>query len=289
MIKRANCKINIGLNILRRRDDGYHELETVIYPVVGLYDDVQVEAMASDKGAPRVEFRVEGLEIDCAAEDNLCVRAARLMQSRYGVGSVAITLTKRIPFGAGLAGGSSDATAVVLAMNEMFNIGATTQELIDIAAELGSDTAFFVCNTPQLCRGRGEIMSPIEVDLAGAWLVLVKPHNISVSTREAYSGISPDNSQPPLEELLAQPIEQWQTTMRNGFEPHIFRTYPPLLQIKELLLSSGASYAAMSGSGSTIYALFRDMSSEKMQQIFTQITNDDLLSQHPNDHYLLQL
>ncbi len=254
MIKHANCKINLGLNILRRRDDGYHELETVIYPVVGLYDDVEIEPLAG--ASDRIEFRCDGIEVDCSAEDNLCVRAARLMQSRYGCGAVAITLTKRIPFGAGLAGGSSDAVAVVLAMDEIFGLALSRDKLVEVAAELGSDTAFFVVNTPQLCRGRGEIITPIEVDLAGMWLVLIKPDDVSVSTREAYAGISPDASQPSLAELLARPISEWQATIHNGFEPHIFRAHPSLAQIKAQLLEAGACYAAMSGSGSTIYGLF---------------------------------
>ena len=144
---RANCKINIGLDVLRRRADGFHDLSTVMFPVRGLYDTVSVEQSES------MTFEQRGIVVDCPVEKNLCVKAARLMQSRYGVGNVAITLNKVVPFGAGLGGGSSDATAVLVAMNEIFALKLSEQELIDLAAQLGSDTAFFVRNSAQLCTG----------------------------------------------------------------------------------------------------------------------------------------
>ena len=156
MILKANCKINLGLDILRRRADGFHDLETVMFPVAGLYDEV--EAVRTD--TPGVAFRAEGLAVDCAPEENICVKAFRLMQRRYGVDGVALRLDKRVPFGAGLGGGSSDGTAVLLAIDELFALGLSEAELIACAAELGSDTAFFVRNTPQLCTGRGEVMEP---------------------------------------------------------------------------------------------------------------------------------
>ena len=174
MIFKANCKINLGLDVVRKREDGYHELETVMLPVVGLYDIVGVEPIASG-----VEFRGIGIEVDCPMEKNLCVRAARLMQERYNIGGVGIVLDKRVPFGAGLGGGSSDATAVILAINEIYNLALDKSMLSALAAELGSDTPFFVYNSPMLCTGRGEIMSPAKVDLSGLWLVVAKPAAIS--------------------------------------------------------------------------------------------------------------
>ena len=176
MIVRANCKINLGLFFTRKRDDGYHELETVMLPVCGLYDVVEVEHAEGDD----VVFSGTGIEVDCPAERNLCVRAARLMQERYGVGGISIRLDKRVPFGAGLGGGSSDATAVIVAINEVYNLGLDKPTLAGLAAELGSDTPFFVYNTPQLCTGRGEIMSPADVDLSGLWLAVAKPLNEGV-------------------------------------------------------------------------------------------------------------
>lgn len=250
---KANCKINLGLFVTRKRPDGYHELETVMLPVKGLHDIVDVERTEGDG----IEFRGEGIAVDCAAEDNLCVRAARLMQQRYGVGGVCITLNKRVPFGAGLGGGSSDATAVVVAINELYDLGLDKPTLAMLAAELGSDTAYFVYNDAELCTGRGEIMSPIEIDLKGMWLVVVKPDE-GVSTAEAYRGVKPQMPERGLRELLAEPITEWQGSVRNDFEPHIFEAHPRIAAIKQTLLDAGALYASMSGSGSAVFAIFAE-------------------------------
>lgn len=252
MIIKANCKINLGLDVVRKREDGYHELETVMLPVVGLYDIVTVEPMASG-----VEFRGVGIEVDCPMENNLCVRAARLMQERYNVGGVSIVLDKRVPFGAGLGGGSSDATAVIVAINDIYNIGLDKVELSALAAELGSDTPFFVYNSPMLCTGRGEIMTPAKVDLSGLWLVVAKPRE-GVSTAEAYRGVKPALPTTPLTELLSRPIEEWQGSVKNDFEPHILAAHPDILDIKNRMLDAGAVYASMSGSGSAVFGLFRE-------------------------------
>lgn len=251
MIVRANCKINIGLDVLRRREDGFHELCTVMFPVRELYDTVEV------KQSENLTFAQTGIAIDCPVEKNLCVRAAQLMQKCYGVGNVAITLDKRVPFGAGLGGGSSDATAVIVAMNEIFGLNLTEDELIARAAEIGSDTAFFVRNTAQLCTGRGEIMSPISLPLSGLWLAVVKPDE-GVSTAEAYGGVKPCVPEVALEQWLTQPIDQWQGEVKNDFEPHIFEAHPLLGLLKQQLLDAGALYASMSGSGSALFGLFSE-------------------------------
>ena len=216
MTIRANCKINLGLRVVSRREDGYHELQTVMFPVRELYDTVTVEQ------SENLTFTQTGIAVDCPVEKNLCVRAARLMQRRYGVGNVAITLDKRVPFGAGLGGGSSDATAVIVAMNEIFNLNLTEDELIARAAEIGSDTAFFVRNTAQLCTGRGEVMSPISLPLKGLWLAVVKSVGEGVSTAEAYGGVKPAEPNVPLEQRLQLPVNQWQGVVKNDFEEHIF-------------------------------------------------------------------
>lgn len=293
MILRANCKINLGLDILRRRADGFHDLETVMFPVAGLYDEVEVmrtggsfsgradglyatteavgvsggavwvgasglseEPGAVDKsGDSGVTFRAEGLAVDCAPEDNICLKAFRLMRRRYGVDGVAIRLGKRIPFGAGLGGGSADGTSVVLALNELFGLGLSEAELIGLAAELGSDTAFFVRNTPQLCTGRGEIMEPFALDLGGMKLVIVKPAE-GVSTREAYAGVRPRVPEIPLAERLRRPVAEWQGMVTNDFEAHILTAHPAIRAAKERLLAAGAVYASMSGSGSAVFGLF---------------------------------
>lgn len=252
MTIKANCKINIGLDVLRRREDGFHELSTVMFPVKGLYDLIDFEVIEGDK----VEFAGKGMVVDCAIENNLCVKAYNLMREHYpSVGGLKITLDKRVPFGAGLGGGSSDATAVILAVNELFGLNLSEERLIELAAMIGSDTPFFVRNTPQLCTGRGENMTPVEVDLEGRYLALIKP-DINVSTREAYSGVKPAYPAESLSEAIQLPILKWQGRVKNDFEEHIFLAYPLLAQIKEELITSGALYAAMSGSGSTIFGIF---------------------------------
>lgn len=251
MILRANCKINLGLDILRRRADGYHDLETVMFPVRGLYDEVEVERT----DAPGAAFCSEGLVVDCPDESNLCLKAFRLMRDRYGVDGVRIRLAKHVPFGAGLGGGSADATAVVVALDRLFALGLSETELIDRAAELGSDTAFFVRNTPQLCTGRGEVMTPFPLDLTGLTLVVVKPDE-GVSTREAYAGVRPRVPAVPLAERLRRPVSEWQGLVTNDFEESVFAAHPAIRAVKERLLEAGALYASMSGSGSAVFGLF---------------------------------
>lgn len=248
---KANCKINLGLDVLRRREDGFHELETVMVPVLGLYDELEIVPVEGQE--PLFENR--GLAVDCPADQNICLRAWRLMHERHGVGAVRITLDKRVPFGAGLGGGSADATMTLLALNDLFALHLAEEELIALAAELGSDTAFFVRNTPQLCTGRGEMMEPITLDLDGLWIALIKPDE-GVSTREAYSGVKPAVPAVPLRERIKRPIAEWQGLIKNDFEPHIFAAHPAIAVAKEQLLQAGAIYAAMSGSGSTVYGLF---------------------------------
>lgn len=260
---KANCKINIGLDVLRRREDGYHDLSTVMVPIMGLHDVVEVTPI---DGAEN-EFHSLGLVVDCPAEQNLCIKAARLMQQRYGVDAVSITLDKRVPFGAGLGGGSSDATAVIMAMNEIFSLSLDEATLVALAAELGSDTAFFVRNTPQLCEGRGEIMTPIELELTGLWIVLIKPDE-GVSTREAYAGVKPHVPSLSLTERLKEPIVQWQGSVKNDFEPSVFAAHPVIADVKQQLIDAGAVYASMSGSGSTVFGLFDSKErAEKLRSI----------------------
>ncbi|MBR4844007.1 MAG: 4-(cytidine 5'-diphospho)-2-C-methyl-D-erythritol kinase [Alistipes sp.] len=251
MIVKANCKINLGLNVLRKREDGYHELETVMLPVKGIYDIVAVER--ADSG---VEFQGVGIIVDCPDDKNLCVRAARLMQERYDIGGVSIKLDKRVPFGAGLGGGSSDATAVIMAINEIYNLGLDNATLSSLAAELGSDTPFFVYNRPMLCKGRGEIMEVIDIELDGLWLVVAKPEE-GVSTAEAYRGVKPTIPAISLTELLKCSVEEWQGSVKNDFEPHILAAHSNILAIKNMMLDAGAVYASMSGSGSAVFGLFR--------------------------------
>ena len=260
---KANCKINLGLDVLRRREDGYHDLSTIMLPVEGLYDVVDVERREDNK----IAFRGVGLTVDCAEEDNICVKAAKLMQERYGIAGVDITLDKRVPFGAGLGGGSADGTAVILAINNIFSLDLTEEELIARAAELGSDTAFFVRNTPQLCEGRGEQMTAIDVNLDGMWMVIIKPDE-SVSTREAYAGVKPATPELPLTQRIKRPIAEWQGLIKNDFESSVFAAHPAIASAKQQLLQAGAIYASMSGSGSALFGLFdNETSAEQMRHL----------------------
>ena len=250
MILRANCKINLGLDILRRREDGFHDLETVMVPVSDIYDVVEVERVEG-----RSAFEQRGLVVDCDAEQNLCMKALRLMQRLYGVGEARICLDKRVPFGAGLGGGSSDATAVILAINELYELGLSEEKLIETAAMIGSDTAFFVRNTPQLCTGRGEVMTPIELPLRGKYLAIAKPQE-GVSTKEAYSGVKPAMPALRLADALQKPIGEWREVVKNDFEPHIFAAHPTIAELKNMMYEAGAVYASMSGSGSAVFGIF---------------------------------
>ncbi len=247
----ACCKINIGLHVIRRREDGYHDISTLMYPVKGLCDTLQVDASSDDS------FSCKGIEVDCPPQDNLCIRAYRLLKDEFGTGSAAIRLGKRIPFGAGLGGGSSDAAAVLCAMNRIYGLGLDSEALERRAALLGSDTSFFVRSVPRICSGRGEIMTDCPIDLSGLYILLVKPP-YGVSTRQAYSGIVPSIPSRPLEELLTESIDTWKDSLCNDFEKTVFAIYPELMQIKRRMYETGAVYASMSGSGSAIYGLFRE-------------------------------
>ena len=246
-----NCKINIGLRVLRKRADGYHDLETLFYPVYGLCDELAVET--SEDAGQQIHFQAEGIAIDCAEEDNLIVRCYRRMAAAYpAIGSVEVRFRKHIPYGAGLGGGSSDAAHMALALNELFGLGLSREELCAQVAPLGADCAFFIYNTPCFAEGVGDLLRPVAMDLGGLRLVMIKP-DVAVSTREAYGGIVPKE-----EPLAYRPSEgrEWLQRLHNDFEDTVFRVHPELGVIKQRLLDAGAVYAAMSGSGSTVYGLF---------------------------------
>lgn len=257
MILYPNCKINIGLRVIGKREDGYHNLETIFYPVMGLYDVLMITA------AGKFSFVQDGLAVDCPAEDNLIIKCYRRMQKRYPqIGNVSIRFTKRIPFGAGLGGGSSDAAHTAIALNELFELGLTREQLAAEVAPLGADCAFFIYNTPCLAEGIGEVLTPIPFSLSGFRLIMLKP-DIHISTREAYAGIRLSGDQPSLANLVKKDITPIDLSRHgdiicNDFERTVFPAHPELAAIKQRLLDAGAYYAAMSGSGSTIYALFED-------------------------------
>ena len=252
MISYPNAKINLGLNIVERRPDGYHNLETLFYPI-GLTDVLEIVPARGESST----LTCYGNDVQCPPEKNLVMKALRLMQSQLAVPEVDIHLCKHIPHGAGLGGGSSDASSTLLMLNEMFDLGATREQLAAMAAQLGADCPFFIYNTPMIATGIGDVLSPVNVDLKRKWLLLIKPE-VSVPTAVAYSRVSPHRPRVSLRDTVLQPLESWQDTVKNDFEQSVFAVYPQLAAIKQTLLDSGAVYAAMSGSGSSIFGIFND-------------------------------
>lgn len=274
MIDFVNAKINIGLQIVRRREDGYHDLQTVFYPVgmyAGLPDnpeefcDILEVVPATEAG---MRFRFTGRTVDCALEKNLVYRAARLFVNRLtarGIPGVPfpqgmdIILDKHLPDGAGMGGGSADASFTLRMLNSFLpaSYRFTDVELASMALELGADCPFFIYNRPMYATGVGERLGDIGLDLSGYWLVVVKP-DVYVSTREGFSRITPREGNVDLRRLPEIPVCEWQGLVKNDFEESIFPQYPELAAIKKRLIASGAVYASMSGSGSSLYGLFRD-------------------------------
>ena len=250
-----NCKINIGLRVVRKREDGYHDLETIFYPVMGLHDELEVVPSS------KFEFIQEGLAVDCKPEDNLIVKCFLNMKAKYPqVGDVRIRFKKNIPFGAGLGGGSSDAAHMAIAMNEIFALGLTREQLADEVRSLGADCPFFVYNTPCYAEGIGDKLSPISLDLSGLRLVMIKP-NCGVSTREAYGGIiRHPEAEGKIKQALAEgkSLVDMRSLLVNDFEQTVFPLHSEIAEIKQRLLDAGAVYAAMSGSGSTVFGLFEN-------------------------------
>lgn len=249
MIAFPPAKMNLGLQILRRRADGFHDIASVMAPLA-LVDILEV--VKSDS----FSFTSSGLDIPGGdVEDNLCVKAYRLLEQAHDLPPVAIHLHKVIPMGAGLGGGSSDAAWTLRLLNDLFGLGLAKAALEAHAATLGSDCAFFIRDQAQYATGRGEVLEPISVDLSGHHLVLVTP-DVHVSTKAAYAGITPNDAVPDLREVVAQPMETWKNNLFNDFEASVFQAHPSLAETKAKLYELGAVYAAMSGSGSSLFGLF---------------------------------
>jgi len=245
-----HAKINLGLYVTGKRTDGFHTIQTLLYPLP--YYDI-LEIVTSDKPA----IYLSGKTIDGSTDTNLCWKAYRLLQNDYDLPPAAIYLHKLIPTGAGLGGGSSDAAHTLLTLNHLFELNLSKEQLLFYAAQLGSDCAFFTQTQPMLAEGRGELLQPVDISLAGYYLLLVLP-NVHISTAEAYAGISPKTPQYALEETINLSVTEWRHQLSNDFEKHIFKKHPLLADIKTTLYNKGAVYAAMSGSGSTIFGLFND-------------------------------
>ena len=261
MLLYPNCKINLGLRVIRKRQDGYHDLETIFVPIYGLHDELEVVATASPNG---VSFKQEGIAVDCPAEDNLIIQCYKRMAAKYAqIGPVSIRFKKNIPFGAGLGGGSSDAAHMAVALNELFGLGLSKAQLAEEVKPLGADCPFFIYNVPCYAEGIGDKLTPIELDLNGTRIVMIKPDE-GVSTREAYSGIKPLNDTNCVRLMSAGKLlngdaaAQLNDIFRNDFEATVFPKHPIIADIKKRLQDAGAYFASMSGSGSTVYGLFKD-------------------------------
>lgn len=252
MKTRACAKINLGLNIVKRRPDGYHDLQTVFYPVP-IFDDIKI---VTDTTLTDVNLVIEGQPVEGEAEDNLVVKAYRLVAGLYNLPPVEIRLTKRIPMQAGMGGGSADATFTLRLLNDMFNLQMGTERMTDLAVCLGADCPFFVEARPAYAEGIGERLTPIELDLSAYKLVIVKPP-VAVSTREAFAHVKPVMPEVNCREVVNRPIEEWRGVLRNDFEESIFPQFPIIGEAKERLYALGAIYAAMSGSGSALFGFFR--------------------------------
>ena len=272
MILYPNCKINLGLRVIRKRPDGYHDLETVFVPIYGLHDELEVERIQNtDRFADRIQtnndglmFSQEGIAVDCPAEDNLIVKCYRQMRAKYPqIGDVAVRFKKNIPFGAGLGGGSSDAAHMAVALNELFSLRLTKEQLAAEVKPLGADCPFFVYNTPCYAEGIGDLLTPVELDLEGIRIIMIKPEE-GVSTKEAYSGITrhPEVAG-QIKSVLCQAkpvctLSGEADPFVNDFEATVFPLHPQIAAIKKRLLDAGAFYASMSGSGSTVFGLFKN-------------------------------
>lgn len=267
MISFVNAKINIGLNIVGKRDDGYHLLESVFYPV-GVYNglpdnptpfpDILEITFSNDND----KFIFSGNAINCPVEQNLVVKALRVFRARLQSKTmearpVNIHLEKNIPDGAGLGGGSADASFTLQTLNQLYSGPFSRAELSEMAETLGADCPFFISNTPALIKGIGERIYSTTLNLAGYWCIIVKPP-VYISTKEAFAGVKPTKPTESVEIITAHPIEKWvEKGLKNDFEKHIFEIYPELSALKEEIWSLGADYASMSGSGSSIFGIFK--------------------------------
>ena len=255
MILEPNPKLNIGLNVLGKRPDGYHDLETLFVPWFGVKDVLEIEESGEGRGV--VDIEITGPSFDWDARRDLTVRAYELLDADFHLPSVRMKLQKNIPVGAGLGGGSADAAFTLRALSEMFALGLSDESLAGYASVLGADCAFFIYNRPMFGRGKGDLLEPFDIDLSAFDIRVEIPDGVAVSTKEAYAGIVPHLPSMPLAELLKQSPDKWQGTVVNDFEKSVFAVHPEIEALKRRFLDEGAVYASMSGSGSSVFGLFR--------------------------------
>lgn len=254
MVVFPNCKINLGLHITGKRADGYHDLHTLFYPLP-LKDVLEVISQPGPAGSP-IHFTQSGIPIADSPSGNLCLRAWQLLYRDYPqLPPIQMHLHKNIPLGAGLGGGSADAAFALMLLNTKFHLGITQEKLLAYALELGSDCPFFILNKPCLATGRGELLSPVALDLSSYSWLLVHP-GIHISTAEAFAQVKPGEPPRSLGDIIRQPATSWKTELFNAFEPGILRTHPVIGSIKAALYATGAVYASLTGSGSSVYGLY---------------------------------
>jgi len=251
MIAFPNCKINLGLNILRKRTDGFHDLETVFFPLP-LHDVLEVVPSANNT----TQFTISGI-VPGNPSDNLCMKALSLLKTDYPqLPGLNMHLHKAIPAAAGLGGGSSDAAFTLQMLAVTFNLGIPAKKMAEYALELGSDCPFFLVNRPCLATGRGEVLEPIDLSLSGYKIVLINP-GILINTKEAFMQLGPLVCRRKMINIIRQPVETWKTELVNDFEKIVFKNYREVKEIKEYFYENNAVYASLSGSGSTVYGIFR--------------------------------
>lgn len=253
MLVFPNCKINLGLNVLQKREEGFHNIETFFYPVP--FTDA-LEVVANPSNEPGVEFNSTGLVVDGPVADNLCFQAYQLLKKDFSqLPAVKIHLHKVIPMGAGLGGGSADAAFMLKLLNDKFRLSIPADQLIKYALQLGSDCPFFINNKPCFATARGEVMEEIALNLSAYRFILINPH-IHINTGWAFSQITPSLPEVSIKEIIKQPIKTWKEDLQNDFETAVFSAHPEIRKIKEGLYQQGAIYASMSGSGSTVFGIF---------------------------------
>lgn len=263
MICFPNAKINLGLNVTQKRTDGFHNIETIFYPIA--WHDV-LEVVESSNGD--FNLHTSGIEINGAIEDNLLYKAYNIIKENSQIPPIDVYLHKTLPMGAGLGGGSADAAFFINLLNDKFQLQLTTEQKITIAKQLGSDCAFFIENKPVFAFNKGDEFKPIELNLRDYYIALIYP-NIHSNTKEAYSLVKPQIPEGSLLDVISKPIETWKNTLVNDFEKSIFSIYPKVKDVKEMLYSSGAIYASMSGSGSAVFGIFSQQPTLSIDERFT--------------------
>ena len=252
MICFPNAKINLGLHILSKRTDGYHNIETVFYPVINLCDALEILPVEKGKTA----FFQTGITIDGKPEDNIVIKAYNLLKKDFELPEITIYLRKEISIGAGLGGGSSDAAFMIKLLNDFAGLKLSIEQMEAYARQLGADCPFFIQNKPVFSEGIGDIFSLVNISLQAYNIIIEKPP-VSVATKEAYAQVKPQQPVVPLKEIISMPVNEWKNHLINDFEPGVFAQYPEIMEIKQRLYAEGALYASMSGSGSAVFGIFK--------------------------------